>query len=303
MNDVCQTCVNNNVFITLTKSDVHDIHELLNEGNMNRTLLPKINKNEYCCKRQKYNLMIKQLLNCDTLFNDFNFEYVLGQGRFGMVLSIYDFETKKCFACKIMKYNREDSFIDPLQEVQIQRHFAKCHVGPKIISYYHKQDIHIIIMEQVDFTLENWMIELSAKYCKRYKEWKKNYLIIKRELKICIQKIINLFIKMSKCKLTHGDMHLNNIAFKNNKIYLIDFGQSTGRFHDICVDIYAIFRDLYYKKYPSRLELLFADMLEEYLYKNRHAFKSKLTFPIPSTKFNKRHDRYVYKAGFVSYDY
>lgn len=172
---------------------------------------------------------------CANLMNATNnpclqgWEFVkkLGQGAFGAVFLVRRGREKA--AVKFMVQSQR-FFTSIENEVAMQRLFASHNLGPKIIChanvYTHGKQLHVILMEPIDFTL----FTLAC-----------HYRMSERTVQKVGEAIEAVLMKLHKLGFTHGDMHSKNIGFVRQpdgkvKMMFIDFGQSSTRTNDPVVD-------------------------------------------------------------------
>ena len=209
----------------------------------------------------------------------------LGQGSFGAVFLVS--KGTKTAAIKICVSNPDREFMSPKEEVELQRVFYKHHLAPKVLCYSSARmfgkEIHFILMEQVDITLNKILCKVGAN---------------KEQLEQIFMSIAEALQKMQKYRLTHGDMHSENIAFNEKKdggyeLVFIDFGQSSNRTSDLQVDIEQLISDLFQiDRAPQAM--FFATRLQYFIEKVLN-----LSYKIQGTRstFFNRHKEYEPKLG------
>jgi len=124
------------------------------------------------------------------------------EGKDGRTFLALDRNHKEV-AIKIFRKNKKASSIE--REAKLQAEAAKIGISPKVIEY----DGHAkyIVMEKLDSTLFDYFRKQQG------------------QLTLDQQKaVIDLFHKLDKCKIFHGDPNPLNFMEKNGKWYIIDFG-------------------------------------------------------------------------------
>lgn len=145
-------------------------------------------------------------------------------------------------------------------EVRAQGVFHGFGLAPRVLE--HKTittqagvKMHLIVMERIDFTLEEMLC--VAKH---------NVATIRK----IAGEVVNLMARMRTARVTHGDMHTQNIGYvvRDGKYVpiLIDFGQSSTRSNYPLVDAEQLLRILTYRgmgMYPY--SYIIAEELQKYL--------------------------------------
>ena len=142
-------------------------------------------------------------------------------------------------ALKIIVDSPKNANFVPIEhEVRMQQTFAKAGLAPQIYCHAKtragENTVHMILMEPVDFTL-------NALLCRD--------VVTHETLKEVGMSLFKLLVKMKQMNVTHGDMHTENIAFRQQpdgtyKMLLIDFGQSSLRVNRPLVDAEQLLSDL-----------------------------------------------------------
>lgn len=161
----------------------------------------------------------------------------LGQGAFGAVFMAE--RAGELAALKIVVDSPNNNTFVPIeQEVRMQQAFADAGLAPRIFCHAKTRiganTVHMILMEPVDFTL-------NALLCRD--------VVTRETLKEIGMSLFRVLLKMRKLNVTHGDMHTENIAFRQQpdgtyKMLLIDFGQSSLRVNKPVVDAEQLLSDL-----------------------------------------------------------
>lgn len=142
---------------------------------------------------------------------------VLGQGEFGTVLGICN---KGDVASKKMALKITVDSSHSREEVEMQKLFHSIGYAPEIHDVTHSEGNTFILMDHIDMTL--------GQYLSKFKD-----VTTKAELEIIFGEIDSAIDKMYDSMLSHGDMHVENIAVILsddsifNGISFIDFGFST----------------------------------------------------------------------------
>ncbi len=242
------------------------------------------------------------------LFNSnktYKFIKILGKGRFGAVYLAQNREKNTEVAIKILVENG-GFWISAKDEISLQRKFTKFNLAPIIyedVCFKNKYDkvIHIIIMEKIECTLESILINLGE-FAKNRKERFKNMNQIKNYINLYVNSLLFLFEKMIKYKVTHGDLHTNNVAFQKDKngnleIKLIDFGQSTTKFNFLEVDISQLIGDLTFLDGGNYIEKTIASRLLKEMKKEPFKLNHKINGS--DTEFDYLRNKYAEMAGFI----
>jgi tRNA A-37 threonylcarbamoyl transferase component Bud32 len=119
------------------------------------------------------------------------------------------FETDKGRAFKSFKATKPLTAIS--REYYFLKQSEKLGISPKVLYYNPK--FKYFLMEKMDKTLPEYITQ------------KKGILSIR------VQKdIINIFKKLDNIGIYHNDPNIYNFMFKDNKLYIIDFGMSIESF-------------------------------------------------------------------------
>ena len=183
------------------------------------SLIKEINTNHFNIKIDK--LVIKYPNDYTVKFLD---EYTpvsfIGQGSFGLVLSVIKNKTKEHFAVKIIQKDYRYSSSTYLNEVELLKKFAH----PRIMKLYDVIDTEDYLFLFVDLieggSLKDFLIE-------RYTH-KEDYFIKDSECSIIIKGILEGLNYLHKNNVMHRDLKPENIMFKNkndlNSLIICDFG-------------------------------------------------------------------------------
>lgn len=145
---------------------------------------------------------------------------ILGQGQYGTVLGACDRQTpvgSKQVAIKVT----EDS-AHSRREIEMQKRFHAIGLAPRIHSVTHVKGNTFIFMDHIDMTLESYFTDPGR-------------TVRVAETVTIFQEIEDAIDTMYENKLSHGDMHVGNIAVNVDdsgayrSISFIDFGFSSGR--------------------------------------------------------------------------
>ena len=120
------------------------------------------------------------------------------EGRTFLVFDKYDCE----YAMKRFRSNKSSDKM--MEEISLQRRCSDVGISPKIIDF--DTTNKYIVMEKMDYHL---LDELSGVLS----ESRQNELL-------------NIFKKLDKVAVFHGDANILNYMIKNNILYIIDFGMS-----------------------------------------------------------------------------
>lgn len=124
-------------------------------------------------------------------------------GKEGLTLLVRDTQTGKRYAMKTFRSNKSSDKLK--EEVDLQNLAAKAGVSPKIIDY--DTVTKFVVMDLMDGHL--------------YDEMKKNNYVLNDAQQL---QIIDIFRKLDKSGVFHGDANIQNYMIKRGKIYMIDFG-------------------------------------------------------------------------------
>lgn len=126
-------------------------------------------------------------------------------GKDGITYLVIEKKTEKYYAMKTFKKNKSENKI--LQEYELQKIASSFGISPKV---YEVDTIdNYIIMEKMDSHLLQKMRKRNGK-------------LTKTEQK----SIIKIFKKLDEAKIFHADVNILNYMYKDNKLYIIDFGMS-----------------------------------------------------------------------------
>ena len=143
---------------------------------------------------------------------------IIGQGVDGIIYHTifnpnkkYDIDSIKT-ATKIINKN----IIEDIEDfIKIHKISSNC-FGPYIHDIIIKKNKIYIVMELMDYGLNDWIME-------NYSE-KKSWDYIKTKI---VNMILPIHSKMKKRKVTVGDKNVDNYMFKNGVLKKIDFTMST----------------------------------------------------------------------------
>lgn len=127
-------------------------------------------------------------------------------GRSGKDAKTYLVENKRKeqYAMKVFKPTKSRNAIQ--KEIDLQIIAARAGVAPSIVDY--DVDGKYIVMEKLD-------VNLFDLYCQQ------QTLTLQQQ-----QDIIRLFQELDKCLVFHGDSNITNFMYKQDRLYMIDYGFS-----------------------------------------------------------------------------
>lgn len=171
----------------------------------------KLNVNSGKTKKSCIETITKEITRRKTVSDNISKKYVpikqLGnKGKEARTYLAVDSKTKKIeFAIKT--YRKNKSLKSLAKQVDFQKRASNVDISPKIYDY----DIEgrLVVMEKLDEDLVDVITRQKGK------------LTIKQQ-----REIINIFCSLDKLKIFHADANLLNFMYKNNKLYIIDFGFS-----------------------------------------------------------------------------
>jgi predicted Ser/Thr protein kinase len=157
-------------------------------------------------------LALKQTLH----ENEIGFLHVLGEGSFGMVVSI---------CAKLHRYAVKietgfDENVEFKREFQMQTTFYEFGLAPRALVFIDETFQHpaMIVMNELDGTLVQWLQERQH---------------TKEELDVVVRELVRILFGLSRANLMHRDLHFGNIGyiidpFNQNamRLVLIDFGRA-----------------------------------------------------------------------------
>lgn len=169
----------------------------------------------------------------EEIYPNYKVVRVLGDGRYGKVYSVHDSVNNKDLVVKCiqllqntppslssedaLRFGRSVFFI----EVSMQMKFHKLGISPKVLGYKISQTRGFLEMESVDGTLgsllKSSLVQMSES-----------------EMNFIIEQIQELMQNMCSFQVEHGDLHLENIGYKNvirngeevRILQLLDFGNA-----------------------------------------------------------------------------
>ena len=214
-------------------------------------LYNQLNKNHFNIKIEQ--LKISHKLNFIDLYQPLNF---IGQGSFGLVISVKKKSTGEIFAAKIIK---KLSFNSKIKQEE------------KIIKYLNHP--RIIKLQEV-INLENYLIlimdlmeggSLKDFIINRYQlKNKNNYFIKDEESSIIIKNILEGLNYMHKMGIVHRDLKPENIMFKKpndlNSLIICDFGISDkiNYYSEKCGTLIYMSPEMIKEKYYDNLTDIFS---------------------------------------------
>ena len=107
------------------------------------------------------------------------------------------------YAMKQFKSTKSGNMIE--REAQLQAQASKIGISPKVLSY--DKENKVIIMEKMDNNLFDILRKTNGKLKKKIQE-----------------DIVSIIKNLDKVKIFHNDPSPLNFMFKNDKLYIIDFG-------------------------------------------------------------------------------
>lgn len=126
------------------------------------------------------------------------------KGKEGRTLSVRD-----KFGCEyaMKTFRRNKSGEKLMEEITLQRRCSDVGISPKIVDYSLEEKY--VVMEQMEGHLLEKMKSMGG-------------LLTDEEQ----NQIINIFKKLDRIKVFHGDANILNYMIRNGRIYIIDFGFS-----------------------------------------------------------------------------
>ena len=122
---------------------------------------------------------------------------------------------------KIVKFNRSSSTDMFHQEVMIQQMAAKEKIAPPVVKAYISTKQGIVVMKKLEQTL----LDYIASFLRTFP----SPAAIRERAKKIASQFCKLVFRLHKMGITHGDLHVNNIMFKGERMYFIDYGKATIR--------------------------------------------------------------------------
>jgi tRNA A-37 threonylcarbamoyl transferase component Bud32 len=107
------------------------------------------------------------------------------------------------YAMKQFKSTKSGNMIE--REAQLQSRASEIGISPKVLSY--DKENKVIIMEKMDYNLFDILRKTNGKLQKKIQE-----------------DIVSIIKNLDKAKIFHNDPSPLNFMFKNDKLYIIDFG-------------------------------------------------------------------------------
>lgn len=150
--------------------------------------------------------LIKNIKSAFELYEKFKankyekLEQIGNKGKEGITYLVKDTATGKKYAMKVFKKTKSSAKIE--EEVNLQELAAKAGVAPKVHDY--DKDEKYIVMDIMDKHLFDGTV-LSLDHQRQ---------------------IINIFSKLDKAKVFHGDANILNYMVKKDKVFMIDYGWS-----------------------------------------------------------------------------
>ena len=145
---------------------------------------------------------------------------ILGQGEYGTVLGACD-KLTSVGSEKVAIKVTEDS-VHTRREIEMQERFHAIGLAPRVHHVTHVNGNTFIAMDHIDMTLESYMTDPGR-------------TVRVAEAETIFQEIGDAIGKMYDNDLSHGDMHVGNIAVNVDdsgayrSISFIDFGFSSGK--------------------------------------------------------------------------
>ncbi len=182
---------------------------------------------------------------------------VLGQGAYGIVLSVMNDQDQK-HAVKVIVHKDNIVTVPTELEVAIQNDFHRIGLAPAVnctltaTNKYGKK-VSFISMDTVDGTLFKLLCLIRDQPDK---------------IREAVRQLVGIMKTMRKYGITHGDMHGGNIGYRNVpggfKLMLIDFGQSSTKVYNPVLDAEKFISILlHHEKSPHTRE--FAEALQQFL--------------------------------------
>ncbi len=159
---------------------------------------------------------------------------VLGQGQYGLVLlmeSKTDPQDRIAVKLGQIPEGQEAQARDMLtEEVNLQKEFHSIDLAPAVICFDSNDTIGVIVMEPVNGVLKELMCEMD-------------------NVQGLVDSVVSIMEVMKHYKITHGDMHSGNIAYRHHpdgsiQLLLIDFGFASTRKYNPAVDAEQLLSEL-----------------------------------------------------------
>lgn len=215
----------------------------------------------------------------------------IGEGSVGLIYIVVNSKGENyVLKMQVIKPD-EPQFMSVEDEVKLQNFFANLNLAPRVIGLTtvqladpRKTEVKIIVMEPVDFTLDDLLCNPNA----FPPSW----------VKVVAEQIKQLLLVLHKYRLTHGDLHPGNIGFlydpasKELKLRLIDFGQSSNRASVTAVDAFQLIRAITeIAQVPVKITNVFRTKLTE---AGRAIYGPKFVLPTYSYtyQFMQQHNKY-----------
>lgn len=216
----------------------------------------------------------------------------LGEGSVGMVYVVVNSKGEN-YALKIQVVTPgQPRFMSVEDEVKLQNFFANLNLAPRVVGLTTvqlqdplKTQIKIIVMETIDFTLDDLVCNPNAFPA----SW----------VNAVAEEVKQLLLVLHKYGITHGDMHSGNIGFvydpdtKQLKLRLIDFGQSSNKGNNARVDALQLMHGLSpeFLGVPANILNVFRKKLTEALHE---IYGPRATLPVNNYNFtfSREHNNY-----------
>lgn len=119
---------------------------------------------------------------------------------------------------KIVKFGNTNTTEMFHEEIMLQQMAAKEKIAPPISNAYISSKHGIVVMKKMDETMLDHLTVFLQTNPSRSK--------ITLKAKKFATAFCELVMKLHSIGILHGDLHVDNIMFKSNKMYLIDFGKA-----------------------------------------------------------------------------
>jgi len=126
------------------------------------------------------------------------------KGKEGVTYLVLDKKNRE-FAMKTFRNTKSSNTLK--NEYILQKNAASVGIAPRVVEY--DSISKYIVMEKMEFHLMEILSKNNARLSRNYQ-----------------YQILDIFEKLDKVKVFHGDSNILNYMIKNSKVYIIDFGFS-----------------------------------------------------------------------------
>jgi tRNA A-37 threonylcarbamoyl transferase component Bud32 len=171
----------------------------------------KIKDYEEYRKKDLYNKILRELENIEKSKRKVEKKYIIkeqigNKGREGKTFLVVDNKFNTEYAMKRFRNNKSSDKL--FSEVGFQRRASEYNISPKIVDFDIRNE-KFIVMEKMDYHLTD---EIT---------FNGGLLSDSRQ-----EELINIYKKLDKLKIFHGDANLLNYMIKDDKLFIIDFGMA-----------------------------------------------------------------------------